>query len=154
MNLPWLPWPLLLLVHLLGAVLWVGGMAFAHFALRPAAAEVLEPPQRLPLLAATLGRFFRLVGVAVPLILLTGVALLGRVGLAAAPPAWHAMLALGLVMAGIFAFIVTVPYPRLKRHVAAREWPAAGAAMAVIRRWVGVNLVLGTLTLAAAVWGR
>ncbi|MEK8051947.1 CopD family protein [Ideonella sp. DXS22W] len=154
MNLPWLPWPLLLLVHLLGAVLWVGGMAFAHFALRPAAAEVLEPPQRLPLLAATLGRFFRLVGVAVPLILLTGLALLGRVGLATAPPAWHAMLALGLVMAGIFAFIVTVPYPRLKRHVAAREWPAAGAAMAVIRRWVGVNLVLGTLTLVAAVWGR
>lgn len=153
MNPPTL-WTLSLTVHLLAAVLWVGGMAFAHFALRPAAAQVLEPPQRLPLLAATLGRFFGLVGVAVPLILATGLALLLRVGMAAAPVAWHAMLALGLVMAAIFVFIVAVPYPRLKRHVAAREWPAAGAAMAVIRQWVGVNLVLGTVTIVLAVAGR
>lgn len=153
MNPPTL-WTLSLAIHLLAAVLWVGGMAFAHFALRPSAAELLEPPQRLPLLAATLGRFFRLVAVAVPLILATGLAMLLRVGMAAAPPAWHAMLALGLAMAGIFVFIVTVPYPRLKRHVAAREWPAAGAAMAIIRQWVGVNLMLGTLTIVVAVLGR
>ena len=33
---------LLLALHLLGAVLWVGGMAFALFVLRPAAHEVLR----------------------------------------------------------------------------------------------------------------
>ena len=36
-------------VHVLFAVLWVGGMAFAILALRPALA-VLEPPQRLALI--------------------------------------------------------------------------------------------------------
>ncbi|MDT7833679.1 CopD family protein [Aquabacterium sp. OR-4] len=153
MNLPTV-WTLTFTLHLLAAVLWVGGMAFAHFALRPSAAALLEPPQRLPLLAATLGRFFGLLGVAVPLILATGLALLLRVGMAAAPPTWHAMLLLGLVMAAIFVFIVSRPYPRLRRHVAAREWPAAGAAMAVIRRWVLVNLVLGTLTVVVAGLGR
>lgn len=147
-------WTLLLTLHLLAAVLWVGGMAFAHFALRPAAAALLAPPQRLPLLAATLGRFFRLLLVAVPLILASGLALLLRVGMAGAPPTWHAMLLLGVVMALIFGFIVGRPYPQLRRAVAAADWPAAGAAMAVIRRWVAVNLVLGTLTVVVAVIGR
>jgi len=33
---------ILLALHLLGAVLWVGGMAFALLVLRPAAHEVLQ----------------------------------------------------------------------------------------------------------------
>ena len=37
---------LLKALHVLAVVLWVGGMAFAHFFLRPALAT-LEPPQRL-----------------------------------------------------------------------------------------------------------
>ena len=36
-------------LHLLAAVIWVGGMFFAYMALRPAAASLLEPPLRLPL---------------------------------------------------------------------------------------------------------
>ena len=43
-------------LHLTGIVVWVGGMFFAHFALRPAAAE-LAPPVRLPLLLRTLSGF-------------------------------------------------------------------------------------------------
>ena len=44
-----------LLVHLLGVIVWVGGMFFAHMALRPSAAEVLEPPAA----AALAGRHAR-----------------------------------------------------------------------------------------------
>ena len=38
------------LLHVLSIVVWVGGMVFAHFFLRPAAME-LPPPQRVPLLS-------------------------------------------------------------------------------------------------------
>ena len=31
-------------LHLLAAVIWVGGMFFAYMALRPVAASLLEPP--------------------------------------------------------------------------------------------------------------
>ena len=31
-------------LHLLAVVIWVGGMFFAHFMLRPSAIEKLEPP--------------------------------------------------------------------------------------------------------------
>ena len=42
-------YPTLLLVHLLATVVWVGGMFFALFRLRPAAIAVLPPLQRIRL---------------------------------------------------------------------------------------------------------
>jgi len=47
-----------LFLHFAAVVVWIGGMVFAHFCLRPAALATLQPPQRLPLMAAALGRFF------------------------------------------------------------------------------------------------
>lgn len=145
-----------LLAHLLGVVVWVGGMFFAHMALRPAAVETLEPPQRLPLLAAALGRFFNWVAVAIGVILVSGVAIMlimkgagGRLG-------WHihAMTAIGLVMMAIFGHIRFVGFTRLTRAVAARDWPAGGAALGQIRKLVGVNLLLGLATTALVFVGR
>jgi len=137
-------------LHILGFTVWVGGMFFAHNALRPSAAT-LEPPQRLPLLAATLGRFFRWVWLAVALILGSGLymmALLGR------PPAYVALMAaVGVVMMLLFAHIYFAPNKRLQRAAAARDWPAAGAAMAQIRLLVGINLILGLFTLAVGALG-
>jgi uncharacterized membrane protein len=145
---------LLLFLHLSGVIVWVGGMFFAYFCLRPAAGQVLEPPQRLPLWGATLERFLRLVAIAVVLILLSGFVMLAQVGFAPAPPGWHIMMALGLVMAGVFGYVYFVLYPRLRRHCAASAWPAAAAALDGIRRSVAVNLVLAVCTIIAAVSAR
>jgi uncharacterized membrane protein len=142
---------LLLFVHVLGVVVWVGGMVFAHFVLRPAAVALLEPPARLPLLAAALSRFFRLVAVAVVAIVVSGLVLMGQVGFARAPVAWHVMLTVGTVMAAVFAFIYGVLYPRLRQAVAQAAWPVAAGALDRIRRLVLVNLWLGVFTVAAAV---
>ena len=45
------------LLHVLAIVFWVGGMAFAHFCLRPSV-TMLQPPERLRLLHAVMKRFF------------------------------------------------------------------------------------------------
>jgi uncharacterized membrane protein len=63
------------------------------------------------------------------------------------------MTAIGLVMALVYAYIVTGPYRRLKAAVADARWEAAAPAMAVIRRLVGLNLALGLVTIAVAVLG-
>jgi uncharacterized membrane protein len=145
---------LALLVHLLGVVVWVGGMFFAHVALRPSAAQLLEPPARLPLLAATLGRFFAWVVVAVVAILASGFGLVaGMGGFRAVGAHVHAMTGIGLLMAAIFAYIRLVPYPRLRAAVVAKTWPTAGAAMGTVRRLVAVNLLLGIATIVIAVVG-
>lgn len=143
----------LLLLHLSGVIIWVGGMFFAHFCLRPVAAAQLPPPQRLPLLAAVLGRFFKVVAVAVGVILVSGFARMAATGFAQAPLHWHMMSGLGLLMAVIFAVIYLLYYPRFKAAVAVSDWPVAGAAMNRIRLLVATNLALGVATLLVATLG-
>lgn len=144
------------LVHLLSAIVWVGGMVFAHCFLRPAA-QSLEPPQRLRLMNDVLRRFFAAVLVAVAVLLASGGWMIGLAAQAptpaggrfAMPLAWTVMATLGLVMAAIFVYIRFVLYPPLARAVAAADWPAGGKAVARIRTWVVVNLVLGLAVVVA-----
>lgn len=136
--------------HVLAIVLWVGGMAFAHFVLRPAA-QALEAPQRLGLLQRALQRFLALAGVAVAVALATGIAMIGvaRAGAVSTMPlTWSVMSVLGLVMALVYVHVRFVLYPRLARAVAAQDWPAGGAAMGPLRAWVGLNLALGVALIA------
>ena len=145
---------LLLFVHLAGVIVWVGGMFFAYFCLRPAAALRLEPAQRLPLWLATYQRFFVRVTVSVGLIWVSGVAMFMQGGAAPTPTGWQVMAALGGVMTAGFAYVRLVLYPRLRRQLEAGPLPAAAATLNAIRGWVAVNLVLSAFTLAAAVASR
>jgi uncharacterized membrane protein len=143
-----------ILLHLLGVIVWVGGMVFANVALRPSVG-LLPAPQRLTLLAAVFGRFLAWVGGAIVLILGSGVALIVMAGgMQAVGPAVHAMTGLGVVMMLIYAHIVAAPFKRLRAAVASEDWPRGGAAMDQIRVLVAVNLALGLVTLACAVYGR
>ncbi len=146
--------PLLLFLHVAGVVVWVGGMFFAYVCLRPEAASQLEPPPRLRLWRGVLARFFTWVWVAVAAVLASGLALLLRIGFAAAPLYQHLMFLMGLVMIAIYVFVYFVPYAALSKAVAAEEWKAGGAALGRIRQLVGTNLTLGFLTIAMGTLGR
>ena len=142
-------------LHLIGVVIWVGGMFFAYMTLRPAAAALLEPPQRLPLWQATLSRFFTWVWVAVALIVVSSAWMLVALGGMKSVGVYvHVMLAIGVVMMAIFAHVFFAPFRRLTRAVEAKDWPAGGAALGQIRRLVGLNLILGLVTVAVAILGR
>lgn len=141
-----------LFVHLVGVIVWVGGMAVLYFCLRPAA-MTLPPPQRLALWVAVFSRFFPLVWVAILLILLSGFGKLGAIGFANAPTAWHVMLLTGLAMVAVFASIWFGPWAALKRAVAADDMAAGAAALNRIRQRVAINLALGVLTVAIATLG-
>jgi uncharacterized membrane protein len=148
------PTPLLLFVHIAAVSIWVGGMFFAYVCLRPVAAVQLEPPARLRLWRAVFGHFFPWVWAAVAMILASGLIMMLAVGMKDAPVHWHLMLATGLIMMGVFAHVFFAPYRRLVRAVDASDWPAGGAALAQIRKLVGVNTALGFLTIALATLGR
>lgn len=144
-----------LFIHVVSVAVWVGGMFFAYMALRPAAAQLLEPPHRLRLWYATLQRFFLWVWIAIVSILLSGLALIALYGGFAAVR-WniHAMFALGVVMMAIFGHVYFAPFRRLGRSVGGEDWKAGGAALGQIRKLVGLNLLLGLLTIAVALLGR
>jgi uncharacterized membrane protein len=141
-------------VHVLSIIVWIGGMVFAHFFLRPAVAQ-LEVPARLRLMHDVLGRFFQVVLGASLLTLASGVWMLGRVAKQAVqsggnfqmPLAWAVMAVLGVAMVAVFLHIRFALFKRLGRAVAASDWAAGGAALAQIRTWVSVNLALGALVL-------
>ena len=143
-------------VHVLAIIVWIGGMAFAHFFLRPAVA-LLEAPIRLRLMHDVLGRFFQAVLVASLLTLASGVWMLGRAvkqvvqsgGSFEMPLAWTVMAVLGIAMVAIFMHIRFALYKKFGRAVVASEWGAAGAALAQIRTWVLINLAFGVLVLLA-----
>ena len=145
---------LLVLLHLLGAIAWFGGMWFAYFCLRPAAAEALDPAHRLPLWAATFGRFFRYLALIVVAVVLSGFVLLLQTGLRAAPTGWLVMASLGLAMTAVFSYVYLVLYPRLNTYCRAASWPDAALVLNDIRRWVAMNLVFALGAVAAAVLAR
>jgi len=109
-------------LHVSAAIVWLGGVSFMLFALRPAAMD-LPPPQRLPLMAQVLMRFFRLVWLCIGLLLATGLVMLLGVGMKQAPVGWHLMLGIGLLMFAVFGHLYFGPFRRLRAAVEAADWP-------------------------------
>lgn len=143
-----------IVLHLWAAVIWVGGMFFAYMILRPAAGA-LEPPLRMPLWARSFGRFFPWVWTAVVLLPVTGYWMIFQMGgFAAVPIDIHLMQGLGIVMIMIYLHVFFAPYRRFVQAVHSSDWEAAAKNLAQIRVLVGLNLVLGLLTVAIASAGR
>ena len=147
---------ILVTLHILAAVVWVGGMFFAYMALRPVAASLLEPPVRLTLWAKVFGRFFPWVWISVVLILASGYGMVFMVfsGFGSVGVHVHIMHLLGLAMVAIYLHVFFAPFKRLKNNVIIEDWPAAGAQLNQIRRLIGINLSLGLVVVAIASGGR
>jgi len=141
-------WGWVLAVHVLCAVLWVGGMFFAYVVLRPSL-SVLEPIQRIALHTQVFRRFFLVVWHAMPLILLSGFAVLFGFYGGPANVGWnvHLMMLLGLVMSAVFLLIFFGPYARFRRTT---DRSTAAASIDRIRKLIGVKLVLCIVTVIFA----
>ena len=144
----------LVMLHILGVVVWIGGMFFSYVCLRPALAEQLEPAARLRLWRGVFARFFVWVWWAIALILVSGLIMIAQHGFANSPLNWHLMMASGLVMIGIFVFVAKALYPALSRAVDASDWETGGLVLTRIRQMIGANLILGLLTIAVATAGN
>ena len=142
--------------HVLSAVIWVGGMFFAYNALRPAAAQVLEPPLRLELWVQVFRRFFVWVWLSIVLLLTTGYWMLFNYfgGFAGAGTHIHIMHGGGLLMVFIYLHVFFAPYRRLRHAVIVHDYPLAGAQLNVIRKLVGLNTLIGVLVITVASAGR
>lgn len=139
-------------LHILAAVIWVGGMFFAYMALRPAAASLLEPPQRLSLWDGAFTKFFFWVWISIITILLSGYYMIFSVfgGFAGSGMHIHLMHGMGLVMMLIFMHVYFAPYKRMKKLVAEKNFPDAAKQLNTIRKLVAINLTIGLLTFIAA----
>lgn len=143
--------PILISLHLLAAVVWVGGMAFAYFVLRPSAGE-LAVEARLRLWHRVFGRFFPLVWASIAVLLVSGYGMIALAfgGFAGAPMHVHIMQATGIVMMLLFAHLYFAPWRRFRAAVSASDFAGAGKQLNQIRIIVATNLVLGLITVIVA----
>jgi uncharacterized membrane protein len=140
--------------HLLAVIVWVGGMAFMLFCLRPAG-RVLEPAARVTLMHAAMRRFLAVVWLSVLVLVACGAAMIGiawsaaaRAGLAFNMPLdWYTMVAVFFVMLAVLVHIRSVLFRRLEAAVAESRWPDGAAALGQMRWEVSLNLVLGVFVI-------
>ncbi len=144
-----------LIAHILAAVVWVGGMFFAHQVLRPAVGG-LEPGPRLMLWARVLSRFFGWVFAAIVLLLASGFGMvLGPYGGFAGIGLYiQLMMGLGILMMLLFLHLYFAPWRRFRAAVARQNWAEGGRQLTQIRILVTVNLVLGLVVVAIGGSGR
>ncbi len=150
------PHSIAIVLHILSAVLWVGGMFFAHQVLRPVAVQQFEPPQRLTMWAQVFKRFFPWVWLCVILLPASGYWLVFRLfgGMDTVGLHIQLMQGLGWLMILLYLHLYFVPFRRLKEAVITEQWPEAGKQLNQIRRIVGTNLLLGIVVIAVAAGGR
>jgi len=141
-------------MHLLGVIVWVGGMFFAHTVLRVALNEMLEPSERLPLMLRVFDRFFPWVWLSVLLILSSGYWMLFVVYQTETTFWLSFMSVVGTLMAAIFVFIYAIPYHQLSRALKTHDMPKAVAAISLIRQLILTNLSLGLLVTVVSLLGK
>ncbi|HIG78924.1 MAG TPA: hypothetical protein EYQ47_02805 [Cycloclasticus sp.] len=148
--------PLAITLHVLSAVIWVGGMFFAYLILRPIAAVQFEPPQRLTLWSNVFSKFFPWVWAAVVLLLGTGFWLVFNKfgGMQNVGAHIHVMMSMGIIMSLIFMHLFFAPSRRLTQAVIEHNWEVAGKNLAQIRMLIGINLILGLTIVVVATAGR
>ena len=139
-------------LHVLAALIWVGGMFFAWMILRPAAITALEGPARLKLWVEVFQRFFVWVWIAVVVLPISGVGLLQMRfnGFETAPRYVQIMMGLYIVMVALFIRIQSLQLPELRKAIEAQAWADGAAVMGRIRRLVGCNLIVGLVLVAIA----
>ncbi len=148
--------PFALALHALAAVVWVGGMAFAYWFVRPVAGQALEVPARLALWSGIFARFFPVVWISIAVLLATGYYMvLGPLGgFAAVGLHIHAMHGLALLMTAVFLHLFFAPWRRFRRAVTRMENDQAAADLHRIRLLVATNLTLGIIVVLIATAGR
>lgn len=144
-----------LLLHVLAAVVWVGGMVFAYVCLRPVAAHLLEPSVRLRLWERVFTRFFMLVWCAIVILLASGHFMIAQLGgMKGIGMHVHIMLGLGYLMMGLFLHLYFALFRKMRAAVNSQNWTDAGSLLNRIRRIVAVNVVLGLCVVAIASGGK
>lgn len=142
-------------LHILSAVVWVGGMFFAVEVLRPAIGA-LEPKDRLPLWGRVFAGFFPWVWAAVALLLVTGYWMIfqGWGGFAGLPLYLDVMQGIGWVMVLIYLHLWFAPYKRFREALAEGDTLTAARNLTQIRWIVTTNLVLGLVNAVVGASGR
>ena len=145
-----------IVLHLLSATIWVGGMFFAHMILRPNAAKLLDPPIRLDLWKNIFKQFFPWVWVAIIVLFTSGYWMAFKLYQSIQHFPYHINIMMGItiLLTTIFIFLYFSPFSKLKIHLESSNIPEAAKQLAKIRQLMTTNLLLGLIVIIIGSGGR
>ena len=146
---------LLVALHVLAAVVGVGGMFFVYMVLRHSVGP-LEPAAWLALWHRVFARFFPWVWASIVLLVVSGYGMLFLYfgGFTGAEVHVHLMQGMGIVMMMLFLHLFFAPWRRFAEAVRREVYSEAAKELDQIRHIVAINLVLGLLTVIVGASGR
>ncbi len=99
----------LVVLHLLAAVTWVGGMVFLSLVLAPLVRSRKAVPEFMALFRSAALRFRPVVWIAMAILLITGPMLLSHRGLSVmAPAAWPGIVSMKLTLVALLLFLTVL----------------------------------------------
>ena len=141
-------------IHILSAMIWIGGLLFFYGVLNRAVEEVLEPTERLPLMHRIVQRFFPLFGWSMAATLASGfwlvqIAYNGGIG-------WMVELMIGLGAASVLllGYLYYGPYRRMEKALDRYDLLLASSCLGNIRALTAANLLLGFVSVVIGVAAR
>jgi len=149
----------LVAVHILAAMIWVGGMLFLSLVLAPLIRSQTTAPEFMALFRSAALRFRVVAWAAIGILLITGPMLLSERGIAlTAPSSWPDLVRLKLALVGVL-LVLTVLHdlvlgPRVSHAVAIPEASRTAWEHLIVRtaRWLPrISLLLALAVVIAAV---
>ena len=154
---------ILVVLHILAAVSWIGGMIFLSLVLAPLVRSRKAVPEFMALFRSAALRFRPVVWIAMTILLMTGPMLLSHRGLSVmAPAAWPGIATIKLTLVGLLFFLTLlhdlVLGPRVSRAGAIPESQRTAGEQFVFNtaRWLPrLSLLIGlAVVIAAAMLAR
>ncbi len=136
--------------HILGAIVWVGGMIAVRFAVHPAMSNISDPSVRLARTLEVTGRLFVLVAPFLAIIIVTGLmmaTMFGFRGQTNLSLVVHLKEAIWLIMTLNYALMVYLRFKAQNRFLVMDLKGAADTLSPIARFLLPLNIFLGVLAL-------
>jgi len=145
---------IILFVHVLFAVTWVGGMIAIRFALHPSLGLIDDGSKRLELVIAVLDRFFLMVSTAIVFVGITGIIMMLGIGFKSVPNLYvavHVKTQIWMVMAVVYG-VIYYRFTKAKSCFAQGDNENAAKYLAPLAKFlIPTNIFLGLVAIMLGV---
>ncbi|MCI4400151.1 MAG: hypothetical protein JHC37_06260 [Campylobacteraceae bacterium] len=135
-------------IHVLFAVTWIGGMVAIRFAMHPALSVIEDGQKRVELTIATLNRFFLMVSTAIVFIGITGIIMMLGIGFKAVPTLYmvvHIKSQIWMVMAVVYG-VIYFKFTKAKKLFLSGDLETTRKTLAPLAKWlIPTNIFLGLI---------
>lgn len=141
---------IIVFIHVLGAIVWVGGMIAMRVAVHPAMQHIEDEKVRLARSLEAVRGLFALALPFIVLLLLTGLVMALAIG-SAGGPLMHVKEAIWTIMTINYALMVRRRNLAERRFISGDLAGASGLMEAISKYMLPINILLGIVALAAGV---